>query len=200
MKKDFAAVSICVSVGTMLLIMSLYGSMPKHLETVSISDPVDNDLEPYCDIVALSGSLEGDEFVATVEVRGTVADSSSGYTVNIVARFADRSDATPHIYKMEYYDGWVRTNGVLAYTWEGDLVFFFPLRLLADDAYIVGIEALAGGPSGTDFANAGSRDDMQLLYELDTGVSPLVTFVAGAAALAVGAVVFAVRFDVMRCK
>ncbi|HIH02249.1 TPA: hypothetical protein HA259_09360 [Thermoplasmata archaeon] len=197
MDRSFVAVAVGVVVGVMLVLVGFYGMLPRHVEKVSYSDPVDAGFAAEFDVVALSGELIGPEFVITLVMRGYADPDDCWYSAIVVARIADSSE-DPHIYRMEFYDGYEHNYYVFTYLSDGDLVFKFPLDRLLDDSYIVGLEASASGFSGsaygTDWINTGNRSEMSLAYALDLGLDPLVPLIAGICALTATVVVFTIRF------
>lgn len=196
MNRSFVAVSVCIALGTMLALMGLFGTIPRHVQSVSYSDPVDDDFGADFDAVALTGELDGSEFVITLEVRGDVSPDC-WYTLIVVARFGDGSQ-DPHIYSFDLSATWQYLHYSSAYISDGDLVFRFPLVRLAEDAYIVGLEAYASGfvgaAYGTDQINVGNRSEMQLSHAIDLGFEPLLMLVAGGLVLAAAATAFVIRF------
>ena len=197
MDRSFGMVAAGVFVGMMLVLIGFYGMMPRHVDKVDYSDPIDNEFAAEFDAVALRGELEGPEFVIRLVVRGDVDPDNCRYMVIVVARY-DSSSEDPHIYRMEYYDGYEHNYYVFAYVEDGDLVLKFPLYRLARDSYVVGLEAASSGFSGaaygTDWVNAGNRGEMSLVHVLDLGLNPLVPLIAGMCVLSGTVVVFTVRF------
>jgi hypothetical protein len=196
MIRSFVAVSVCIALGTMLALTGLFGTIPRHVQSVSYSDAVDDNFGAAFDAVALTGKLDGPEFVITLKVRGEVSPDCS-YSLIVVARLGSGSE-DPHIYSFDLSASWKYSYYAPIYISDGDLVFRFPLHRLAEDAHIVGLEAYASGSVGTvygtDLVNVGNRSEMQLSHVIDLGFEPLFMLVAGGFVLAAAAIAFVIRF------
>jgi hypothetical protein len=199
MRRTFAIVSAGIAAGVMLVLLAFYCLVPLHAGDLSYSDPVDYDLDPDLDAIALAGTLHGRDFEIILEVRGEVDSFRYCYQVQVIGRCASGFEGA-HVYNLYFYEGWERSYGVFAYQVGNCLIFSFPLRLLLDDAYIVGLEAFLSGFSGsvyqTEFVNSGNREDMLLSYALDLGLEPLILLVAGVSVIVASVILFIAKVGV----
>ncbi len=166
----FAAVVI-------LLTLASLAWNPVHRSPIRIQDSLEDDIPPDYDTVLLSGWIDGDAFVSTLTVEGTV--QASRYIVNVVGRSPEPQES-PHIYRLEYMVGAERSYGIPA-TREGDvLTFLFPLSLLLKSAYIVGLEGVIFTPGDPiDFVQERPREDLEVSSLLSLPLDPRILFIAG---------------------
>lgn len=127
---------------------------PIHRSPVEISDYPDPALSPDLDAIFLAGRLEGATFVVTLSVAGLV--QSSGYDVFILGQ--ESAHAGTHVYRLEYQFEEEESYGIPAFRDGARLTFLFPLRLLIQGAYIVGLEAMTWPPNGNDYVREGPRE------------------------------------------
>ncbi len=160
-----------------LLTLASLAWNPVHRSPIRIDDPLEDDIPPDYDAILLQARMDGDTFVITLTVEGTV--QASRYIVNVVGRDPGLQER-PHIYKLEYVDGEERSYGIPA-TREADvLTFLFPLSLLIEGAYIVGLEAVIFTPGDpTDFVKEGPREDLGVSSLLPLPLDPAILFGAG---------------------
>lgn len=166
----FAAVVI-------LLTLASLAWNPVHRSSIRIQDRLEGDIPPDHDAVLLQGWMDGDTFAIALTVEGTVQPSR--YIVNVVGRSPGPQER-PHIYKLEYVLGAEQSYGVPT-TREADvLTFLFPLSLLLESAYIVGLEAVIFGPGDpTDFVQEGPREDLGVSSLLPLPFDPAILFGTG---------------------
>ena len=166
----FAAVVI-------LLTLASLSWNPVHRSAIRIHDPLEDDIPPDYDAVLLQGRIEGDTFVITLTVAGTV--QTSRYIVNVVGRDPG-PQVRPHIYKLEYRFGVEESYGVPATREADTLTFRFPLSLLFESAYIVGLEAVIFTPGDSiDFVQERPREDLGVSSLLPLPLDPRFLFGAG---------------------
>lgn len=202
MKRSFVAVSVGIASGTMLLMLAFYCMLPMHADGLDYSDPIDEDLAPEIDAVALRGNIHGDFLEVTLETRGGIESFVYSYQVQVIGRFATRPDEPAHVYNLHFIQGWEQNYDIFGYMMDNCLVFSFPLRLMLPNAYVVGLEAFLSGFSDTTFqmeyVNAGNREEMEISYALDLGIDPLILLVAGACCVGAGGILFVTRVGVVR--
>ncbi len=166
----FAAVVI-------LLTLASLAWNPVHRSSIRIHDPLEDDVPPDYDAVLLQGSLNGDTFVITLTVDGTVQPSR--YIVNVVGRDPGPQER-PNIYKLEYMFGAERSYGIPATREANVLTFLFPMSLLFESAYIVGLEAVIFTPGDPiDFVQERPREDLEVSSLLSLPLDPRILFLAG---------------------
>ncbi len=166
----FAAVVI-------LLTLASLAWNPVHRSPIRILDALEEDIPSDYDAVLLQGRTDGDIFVITLTVEGTV--QASGYVVNVVARDPG-PQAGPFIYRLEYRSGVEESYGIPATREADTLTLRFPLSLLFESAYIVGLEAVIFGPGDpADFVRERTREDLGVSSLLPLPFDPAILFGAG---------------------
>ena len=138
---------------------------------------MEDDIPPDYDAVLLQGRIDGDTFVIALTVEGTV--QASRYIVSVVGRDPGPQKG-PHIYRLEYVVGEERSYGIPA-TREADvLTFLFPLSLLLEGTYIVGLEAVIFTPGDpVDYVRERLREDLGVSSLLPLPFDPAILFGAG---------------------
>ncbi len=166
-----------LAAAVILLTLASVAWNPVHRPSVRIQDPLEDDIPPDYDAVLLQGWMDGDTFAITLTVEGTV--QSSLYIVNVVGRDPGPQER-PHIYKLEYMFGAERSYGIPA-TREADvLTFLFPLSLLIEGAFIVGLEAVIFTPGDPiDFVQEGPRKDLGVPSLLPLPFDPAILLGVG---------------------
>ncbi len=166
----FAAVVI-------LLTLASLSWNPVHRSSIRIHDPLEDDIPPDYDAVLLQGRMDGDTFVIALTVEGTI--QASRYIVSVVGRDPGPQER-PHIYRLEYVVGEERSYGIPA-TREADvLTFLFPLSLLLEGAYIVGLKAVIFTPGDPiDLVQEKPREDLGVSSLLPLPLDPAFLFGAG---------------------
>ncbi len=166
----FAAVVI-------LLTLASLAWNPVHRSSIRIHDPLEDDIPPDYDAVLLQGRMDGDTFAITLTVEGTVQPSR--YIVNVVGRDPGPQER-PTIYKLEYVFGAERSYGIPATREANVITFLFPMSLLFESSYIVGLEAVIFTPGDPiDFVQEGPREDLGVSSLLSLPLDPRILFVAG---------------------
>ena len=166
----FAAVVI-------LLTLASLAWNPVHRSSIRIHDPLEDDIPPDYDAILLQGRMDGDTFAITLTVEGTVQPSR--YIVNVVGRDPGPQER-PNIYKLEYVFGAERSYGIPATREANVLTFLFPMSLLFESAYIVGLEAVIFTPGDPiDFVQERPREDLGVSSLLPLPLDPAFLFLAG---------------------
>ncbi len=160
-----------------LLTLASLAWNPAHRSPIRIQDPLEDDIPPDFDAILLSGRIDGDTFVITLTVEGTVQPSR--YIVNVVGRDPGPRER-PNIYKLHYMFGAERSYGIPATREANVLTFLFPMSLLFDGAYIVGLEAVIFTPGDPiDFVQERPREDLEVSSLLPVPFDPKFLFGAG---------------------
>ncbi len=166
----FAAVVI-------LLTLASLAWNPVHRSPIRIDDPLEDDIPPDYDAVLLQGRMDGDTFVIALTVEGTV--QASRYIVNVVGRDPGPQER-PHIYKLEYMVGAEHFYGIPATREADTLTFRFPMSLVSEGTYIVGLEAVIFTPGDPiDFVQEKPREDLEVPSLLPLPFDPAILFGAG---------------------
>ena len=162
-----------------LLTLASLSWNPVHRSSVRIQDPLEDDIPPDYDAVLLQGRMDGDTFVITLTVEGTVQPSR--YIVNVVGRDPGPQER-PHIYKLEYMFGAEHFYGIPATREANTLTFQFPMSLVFEGTYIVGLEAVIFTPGDPiDFVQERPREDLEVSSLLPLPLDPAFLFGAGVA-------------------
>ncbi len=171
--------AIIVSFAAVVILLTLASLSwnPVHRSAIRIQDPLEDDIPPDYDAILLSGRMDGDTFVITLTVEGTVQPSR--YIVNVVGRDPGPQER-PHIYKLEYMEGGEHFYGIPATREANTLTFRFPMSLVFEGTYIVGLEAVIFTPGDPrDFVQERPREDLGVSSLLPLPLDPAILFVAG---------------------
>ncbi|MFQ5908452.1 MAG: hypothetical protein ACE5JE_06455 [Thermoplasmata archaeon] len=173
-----------LATGVVLLTMTALAWNPVHRSPIRVQDPLEDDIPPDYNAVLLQGVMDGDTLVITLSVEGTVQPSR--YIVNVVGR-TPGPEERPNIYKLEYVSDAERSYGIPASREADVLTFLFPLSLLFEGAFIVGLEAVIFTPGDPiDFVQEGPREDLVVHSLLPLPLDPLTLFAAGAGLAVLG--------------
>ncbi len=166
-----------VAAVVILLTLASLAWNPVHRSSIRIQDPLEDDIPPDYDAVLLQGRIDGDTFVITLTVEGTV--QASRYIVNVVGRDPGPQER-PHIYRLEYVFGAEHFYGIPATREANVLTFLFPMSLLFEGAYIVGLEAVIFTPGDpVDYVRERPREDLGVSSLLPLPFDPAILFGAG---------------------
>ncbi len=166
-----------LAAAVILLTLASLAWNPVHRSPIRIHDPLEDDIPPDYDGVLLSGRIDGDTFVITLTVEGTVQPGR--YIVNVVGRNPGPQEG-PFIHRLEYRSGVEESYGIPASREADTLTFRFPLSLVFEGAYIVGLEAVIFTPGDPiDFVQERPREDLGVSSLLPLPFDPMLLLGAG---------------------
>lgn len=155
----FTALALGVGAVVLLAGTAYLTWIPVHRSPIQISDVREADIPPDFDLLRLQGRLEGGSFVVTLSVAGIVQES--GYGVFILGQEIGQTRDT-HVYRLEYKFGQEESYGTPTIRDGDQLTFLFPLHLLVERAFIVGLEAMTLSAPEGDLVREGPRETLHI--------------------------------------
>jgi hypothetical protein len=183
-----AAISL-LSIAIACIIIGLAAHTAVHRAPVLMTDPEEPDVPDDYDLTMLEGELSGNTYVITLTVAGEIqAGEYYGiipldfYRVGLWVKEIGRSSS--YVYDLLYIEGEEQHYGLSAVRDGSTLTFEFPLSLLWNNAYVVGLSAAtectdAASPGATDWIETPS-DDYVISHLLELPFSPFLLFAAAA--------------------
>ncbi len=157
-----------------LAILATLAWIPTHRNVISIRDPDEVGIPDDYDALLLEGRIEGDSFQIELVVAGTIQES--GYNVNVVGRGPPYPE--PHIYRLEYESGVEENYGIPVAKDGNTLRFTFPMSLLLEGAYIVGLEAVVFSTDTSDVVKEAPREVLRVPSVFPLPFNPVLLIAA----------------------
>lgn len=184
-KTAFAILAAVVSATLLLAAVAFLARIPVHRSPIQIADAFDSGIERDFDAILLGGRQVGGTYVVTLTVAGVVQES--GYNVGLLVQDLGGSYGTS-VYELSYQLGQEKSYGIPTVRAGNSLTFRFPLKLLAENTYVVGLDAALFGTHTNDYVVEGPRENLRIERLLALPIDSSV-FAVAAATLAILAIV-----------